>query len=98
MPIKEMVGLHQDADAARTLVQAARFADARPEFGQTARCDLLFQRRPDFFGSAAGARTFRVIIRAPVRADKKVALALRHAVKSTTAAPRSTRFDENYFE
>ena len=95
-PVKEVVRLDQNADAARTLVEAARFADARAEFRQTPRCDLLLQRRPDFFGPAPGARTFRVIIRALVRADKKVALALRHVVQSTAASRRSTRFAENY--
>ena len=96
MPVKEMIGFHQNADAARTLVEAARFADARPEFRQASRCDLLLQRGPDFLRPARCARTFRVLIRAPVRADKKVALALRHVVQSTAVSRRSTRFAENY--
>jgi len=95
-PVKEMVRFHQNADAARTLIQAARFADTCAEFRQTSRCDLLLQRRPDFLGTASGARTFRVVIRSPVRADKKIPLALRHVVKSTAASQRSTRFAENY--
>lgn len=95
-PIKKMVRLDQNADTARTLVEAARFADARAEFRQSPRCHPLLQRCPDFLGPARGARTFRVVIRPPVRADKKVALALRHVVKSTAAARRSTRFAENY--
>jgi hypothetical protein len=96
--VKKMVGLDQNADAARTLVEAARFADTRAEFRQTPRRDLFLQRCPDFLGPARGARIFCVVIRAPVRADKKVALALRHVVKSPSAGRRSTRFGENYFE
>jgi hypothetical protein len=93
-PVKEMVWLDQNADAARTLVEATRFTDARAEFRQTPRRHLFLQRRPDFLGPAHRARTFRVVIRAPVRANKKVALALRHVVKSTAASRRSTRFGE----
>ena len=98
VPVKEMVRLDEDADTARALIEAARFTDARAELRQTARRDLFLQRRADFFGPAHRARTFRVVIRSPIRADKEIALAQRHVVNSAIAAGRSTRFDENYFE
>jgi len=47
--VKEMVGLDQDTNAARALVEAARGAGTRPELRQTARGELFLQCRTHFF-------------------------------------------------
>ena len=96
-PVKEMVWLDQNAHTARTLVEATRFTNPRPQLRQAASGDLFLQRRPDFLRPAHRAGTFRVVIRAPVRADKEIALALRHVVKSTAASRRSTRYRRKLF-
>lgn len=77
--IKEMIGLNQDTNTARTLVEAARLADPRAELGQPPGGHLCLQGLTNFFGAACRARTLGVLIRAAVGADKEIAFSQRHA-------------------
>lgn len=77
--VKEMVGLDQDANTARALIEAARCAGAGFEPGQTPRGKLFLQSRPNFFRTANRAGALGVIIRPAISADKEIALSQRHA-------------------
>jgi regulator of RNase E activity RraA len=89
--IKEMVGLDQDANAARALIETARSAGTRLEFGQAARRELFLQGRADLFRTFERTRTFRIFIRATVGADEKIASSQRHGADSQPALARSTK-------
>jgi hypothetical protein len=76
--IKEMVWFNENTDSTRALIQAARRAGTRSEPGQATRFQLFLQRSSDNLRPARCAGTFRILVRPPVRADKKIALTQRH--------------------
>jgi hypothetical protein len=88
--VEEVIGLDQDANTARALIEAARLAGPRLEPGQSPSGKLFLERRPNFFGAANGARTLRIIIRAAVGADKEIVLSQRHAAGWQSPFARST--------
>jgi len=53
--VKKVIGLDQDADAARALVKAARRANARLGLGEPARAELFFQRPVHLFRASSRA-------------------------------------------
>jgi len=91
--VKVMVRLDENADAARTLIEAARLADASAKFREAPRLHLFLQRGSDFLRAFLGTTALRVLIGASVRADKKIALAQRHFVNR-----RSTPIGKRYLE
>ena len=54
-PVKKVIGLDQNADAARTLVKAARRANARLDLGKPPRAKLFFQRPVHVFRTSSRA-------------------------------------------
>jgi quercetin dioxygenase-like cupin family protein len=80
--VKKMIGLDQNADAAGALIETARGADAGLDLGQPARGELFLQGEAHFLRTSSGAAALRVIFRAPVNADKEIALSLRHGAES----------------
>jgi hypothetical protein len=89
--IKEMVGLDQDADAARALVETTGGANAGLELGQSTRGDLFFQGEAHFLRTSSRATALGIIFRPPVNADEEIALALRHAQRVAPAFRRSIK-------
>lgn len=53
--VEKMIGLEQDADAARALVKAARRANTRLDFGEPAGAELFFQRPMHIFRASGRA-------------------------------------------
>jgi hypothetical protein len=92
-----MIRLDENADAARALIQTARFAGARANLRKATHLNLLLQRRADFLRPATGTRAFWVIICAAIRTDKKIALPQRHFVRSAMCSP-SNAAQSDYFE
>jgi hypothetical protein len=90
--IKEVIGLHQDADAAGTLVETTRGAGAGAEFGQPARGQLFLQGQANLFRALVGTRSLFVLRAAPVGADKEIALSLRHPRRLTADVPAVNGF------
>jgi hypothetical protein len=90
-PIEEVVGLDEDAHSTRALVEATGGAGARGQASQAARLQLFLQRGADLIRTLGRTAAFRVVIRPAINANKEVALAQRHFV-------RTPRADGNYFE
>jgi hypothetical protein len=88
--VEKMIWLDEDADAARALIETARFAGARAEFREAARLNLLLQSGANFLRPAISTRAFWVIIRSPIRADKEVAPPQSHEIRSAMGAAPST--------
>lgn len=87
VPVKKVIGLDQDANAAGTLVQATRGAGPGAKLGQPARGQLFLQGEPNFFRAFLGTRPLFVFRTPPVGADKEVALPLRHGRRLTAEVP-----------
>ena len=85
VPIEEVVGFDENADAARALIEAAGGAGARAEPGQAAHLQLFLQRRANLFRAARRTTAFRIVIRPPINADEEVTLAQRHFVRTPRA-------------
>jgi hypothetical protein len=76
-PIKKVIWFDKNCDAGVALIQTAGCTHARLELGQSACSNFLFQRPIHFFGVLGRAASFRVVLGAPIDADKEVVLALQ---------------------
>jgi hypothetical protein len=74
-----MIGLDQNRHAARALVKAATGADARRQFGEASRGELLLQSLSDLFRVADGTRSAGIVVGSAIGADEEIMFALRHA-------------------
>ena len=76
-PIEKVIGFDQNRYAGGALIETARGADARFEFCESTRGELLFQRSIHFFRALGGAASFRVGLVPTIDTDKEIALALQ---------------------
>jgi hypothetical protein len=84
--VKKVIGLDQDTDATRALIEAARGAGTGSKLGQPTRGQLFFQGEANLFRAFVSARPFLVVRTPAIGADKEIALSLRHAHRLAVVA------------
>ena len=85
--VEEVIGLNQNANTARTLVEATRGAGAGPKWRQPARGQLFLQSKANLFGAFLGTRPFFILRTPAIGADEEVSLSLRHVRRLTADSP-----------